>query len=122
MTGVQVFIIDEAEEEFNKLNEIVGKQKAKGAKNSDEMQLLNSIQKKSELLKANPDYGDKIPRDCWPKKLVEKYGLTNLWRVELTNYWRMIYTLRGDKIEVVCFVINLLDHKKYDKLFGYKKK
>lgn len=56
------------------------------------------------------------------KELVERYQLTNLWRVELTNYWRMLYTLRGDKLEVLCFVIEILDHKKYDKLFGYKKK
>jgi hypothetical protein len=86
------------------------------------MQLLRSIKKKSELIKSNPAYGDKIPRKRWPKELIERYNLTNLWRVELTNYWRMLYTLRGDRIEVLCFVVELLDHKRYDKLFGYRRK
>ena len=122
MRPIKLFVIDEAKEEFKKLNKVVGEQKAKSIKNSDEMQLLNSIKKKSEVVKANPSYGDKIPRKYWPKELVERYKLTNLWRVELTNYWRMLYTLRGDRIEVLCFVIQLLDHKRYDKLFGYKKK
>ena len=122
MRKVQVFIIDEAEEEFKQLNKLVGEQQEKGIKNSEEIQLLKAIKKKSGILKLNPAYGDKISRSYWPKELVERYQLTNLWRVELTNYWRMLYTLRGDKLEVLCFVIKLLDHKKYDKLFGYKKR
>lgn len=120
MRKVKFFVIDEAKEEFEKLNKIIGEQKERGIKNSEEMQLLNSIKKKSEIIKLNPIYGDKIPRRYWPKELVEKYKLTNLWRVELTNYWRMLYTLRGDRIEVLCFVIHIVDHKKYNKLFGYK--
>jgi hypothetical protein len=64
MTGrtVKVFIIDDAKEEFEKLNEVVGGQKAKGVKNSEEMQLLSSIKEKGELIKSNPAYGDKIQR------------------------------------------------------------
>ncbi|MCK4327527.1 MAG: hypothetical protein KAW41_03550 [Candidatus Diapherotrites archaeon] len=122
MRKVNLFIIDDAREEFEKLNAVVGRQRSRGIKSSEEMQLLASIKKKGELLKLNPTYGDKIPREYWPKELAERYALTNLWRVGLTNYWRMLYTLRGDKIEVVCFVIELLDHKQYDKLFKYKKK
>ena len=122
MNGINVLMIDAAREEFEKLNKLVGEQGAKGITNSEEMQLLGSIKKKSEVIRLNPAYGDKIPRQYWPKELVERYALTNLWRVELTNYWRMLYTLRGDRVEVICFVIHLLDHKKYDKLFGYRKK
>ncbi|PIO02890.1 hypothetical protein COX85_01130 [Candidatus Micrarchaeota archaeon CG_4_10_14_0_2_um_filter_55_9] len=118
---VKVLIVDNAREEFEKLNEVVGRQRAKGVKNSEEIQLLKSIKKKSELLKSNPAYGNKIPRKLWPKELVEKYDLTNLWRVELTNYWRILYTLKGDRIEVLCFIIKLFDHETYDKLFKYNK-
>ena len=87
-----------------------------------EMQLLASIKKKIEILKLNPVYGDQVPRRLWPKELIAKHKLTNVWRVELTNYWRMLYTLRGDKVELICFIIELIDHKRYDRLFGYKKR
>lgn len=117
-----VYFIDEAREEFEELNSIVAEQVAKGIRNSDEMQLLGSIKRKSELLRSNPEYGDHIPKRLWPKELALRYNLTNLWRVELMDYWRMLYTLRGDKVELLCFVLNILDHKKYDKLFGYKRK
>ena len=120
--SVELFIIDEARDEFERLNRVVGEQAAKGITNSEEMQLLNAIRKKSGLVKLNPAYGDKVPKAYWPKGLVEQYKLTNLWRAELTRYWRMLYTLRGDRVEVLCFVIRIVDHKRYDRLFGYRKK
>ena len=59
-----------------------------------------------------------------PQALVKKSGyiVDNMWVVDLTGYWRMIYTLRGNQIEVLCFVLEIIDHEKYDKIFGYKKK
>ena len=37
-----------------------------------------------------------------PKKLIPKeYGIQNLWGVELTNFWRMLYTIKGDEAEII---------------------
>lgn len=116
--AVKVILIDEAEIEYQKLNEIVGRQIKEGKENTGEMQLLRSIKQKRDLLKANPFYGDNIEK----KKIPKKFNVQNLWRVELTGHWRMLYTIRGDQIEIVCFILDILNHKKYDKLFGYKKK
>ena len=115
---VRVVMINEADESFKRLNEQVGEQQREGKENTDEMKLLRSIRQKVELVKANPFYGDNIEK----KKIPKEYNVQNLWRVELTNYWRMLYTIKGDQVEIVCFVIDLLDHKKYNKKFGYKKK
>jgi hypothetical protein len=52
----------------------------------------------------------------------KKYAVQNLWRVELTDYWRMLYTIKGDHVEIVCFVLEIIDHQTYDKRFGYSKK
>lgn len=122
MRDIRVIIVDQAKVEFEGLNSIVGEQKSKGIENSEEMQLLNAIKKKSEIIKLNPEYGDKIPRKYWPDVLIKKYDLTNLWRVELTGYWRMLYTLKGNKLEVICFVVEINKHKEYNKIFGYRKK
>jgi hypothetical protein len=115
---VKVILKDQAKIEFEELNRIVGEQQAKGIANSEEMQLLRSIKQKSEILKANPTYGDKIPHQLIPKDL----DVSNLFRVELTGYWRMLYTLTGNQIEVVAFVLYIVDHPTYNKIFGYKKR
>ncbi len=114
---VRVVLLGEADDEYKRLNEAVGKQIKEGKDSTEEMQILRSIKQKIDLIKANPFYGDNIPKDRIPKS----YNVPNLWRVELTGYWRMIYTIRGDKIEVICFILDIFDHDKYNKKFGYKK-
>ncbi len=113
---IRVILIDEADIEFKKLNEIVGRQIEEGKDNSKEIQLLKSIKQKIDFLKVNPFYGDNIKKNIIPKE----YDVQNLWRVELTNFWRMLYTIKGDEIEIICFVLDILNHKDYNKKFGYK--
>lgn len=115
---VRVILKGQAREEFEQLNRIVGRQQAKGETNSEEMQLLKSIKQKIGILKANPVYGDKVPNALMPKDL----DVSNLFRVGLTGYWRMLYSLEGNKIEIVAFVLYIVDHPAYDKMFGYRKK
>lgn len=115
---VRVILLDEADREYKKLNEIVGQQLKEGKENTEETQLLRSIKQKRDFIKVNPFYGDNIK-----KKLIPTcYNVQNLWRVELTGYWRMLYTIKGDQIEIICFILDILDHDNYNKKFGYKKK
>lgn len=104
--------------EFEELNRIAIEQRAKKETNSEEMQLLRSIRQKAELLKINPAYGEKIPYKLIPKNL----NVPNLFRVSLTGYWRMLYSLEGNRIEIVAFVLYIIDHPTYDKILGYRKK
>jgi len=116
--SVRVILLDEADLEFKKLNEIVGQQMSEGKESTKEIQLLRSIKQKVEFVKSNPFYGDNIPKDLVPKE----YNVQNLWRVELTGYWRMLYTIKGDQVEIICFILDILDHKEYNKKFRYRKK
>ena len=88
--SIRVILIGEAEQEYKRLNEIVGQQIQQGKESTQEMQLVKSIKAKSEFIKANPFYGDNIPKKLIPKE----YNVQNLWRVELTNFWRMLYTIK----------------------------
>ena len=72
-----------------------------------------------ELVKINPQYGDSVPKALARKT---SYQVDNLWAVDLVGYWRMLYTLKGSEIEILCFVLEIIGHKKYDKLFGYRKR
>lgn len=113
---VRIILREPARSAFEELNKIVGEQVAQGKTNSEEMQLLKSIHTKLELIKQNPMCGDSIPKRLIPPE----YDVTSLWRIELAHFWRMLYTVRGDKIDVFCFVLEICNHKKYNKIFGYK--
>jgi Txe/YoeB family toxin of Txe-Axe toxin-antitoxin module len=114
---VRIILLGDAKKEYEKLNELAGMQLKEGKENSEEIQLLKSIKQKIELIKDNPFYGDNIEKNKIPKN----YEVNNLWRVELAGFWRMLYTIKGDKIEIICFVLNIVDHNNYNKIFGYKK-
>ncbi len=75
------------------------------------------------MIKSNPHYGNPISKKLIPKEYEEKYEITNLFRVELPNFWRMLYTLtEGEtKVEIISFVIDIINHDDYNKKFGYKK-
>ena len=114
----KAILINNAKEEFIKLNNIVGEQIRSGRMNTLEIQLLKSIKQKIELIKLNPFYGDNIKKHLIPKE----YNVGNLWRVELSQFWRMLYTIKGDNVEIICFILEIIDHPIYDKKFGYRKK
>lgn len=81
--------------------------------------MLNSIERTKEILKQNPMYGDPLRKELIPIAL-RKQGIQNLYRVELSGYWRMLYTIEGSEVEILLFILEIIDHKKYNKLFGYR--
>ncbi len=83
------------------------------------LSLLNSIERIKEILKQNPMYGDPLRKELIPIAL-RKQGIQNLYRVELSGYWRMLYTIEGSEVEILLFILEIINHKKYNKLFGYK--
>ena len=52
-------------------------------------------------------------------KYVEKYGITNLWKLNVSKDWRIIYTIQGNEIEVISIILESLSHKEYERKFGY---
>ena len=117
---LRVMLSEEADEIFRELNKIVGDEKKKDIDSSFHQTLLRSIKRAINLLKENPFSGDQIPKRIIPREYVKKYDVENLWRIELANRWRLIYTITGNKLEIVSFVIDIFNHKNYDKTFGYK--
>ena len=117
MKTVRVILSPEAEEVYRYLNE-------HAAHSKREQTFLNTVDKKINLIKSNIHYGDSIAKKLIPSEYKIKYGVNNLFRVELPNYWRMLYTLtEGEsQIEIIAFVLDIIDHKKYNKKFGYRDK
>ena len=118
---VKLIITGDAKEEFEKLNKIVGQEITKGITKSNYQTLLNSIKQKIEFLKENPQYGIHIPKNKISKEYIKNYDANNLWKVNLSGAWRMIYTIRGSEIEIIALILDIIDHKEYNKKFGYRK-
>ncbi len=115
--NIRVVLSPEAEEIYKYLNE-------KAPASKLERSIFNAIKKKVERIKVNQHYGDPISKDKIPLEYQQKYGITNLFRVELPQFWRMLYALVDgeSQIEIVAFILEISSHEKYNKLFGYKKK
>ena len=114
MKQVRIKLSKEAEEVFKYLNEEAKKSKI-------ERSILKSILEKSELIKVNFQYGNPIAKKLIPKRYIQKYKITNLFRVELPNFWRMLYSVEEgeNQIEIIAFVLDILNHKDYNKKFNY---
>ncbi len=112
---VEIVLSPEAEEVYKYLNEQASNSKI-------ERSILNALEKKKELIKSNTHYGNPIAKNLIPQEYITKYGVTNLFRVELPNFWRMLYTLTDgeSEVEIIAFVLDLMNHKDYDKKLGYK--
>lgn len=119
---VWVEFSEEADGDYQELQKKVIEEKGQGIDNSTNIQLLKSIERAKNNLKIDPQYGIHIPRRVISKSVVVRYGTDRLWKVDLVGYWRLIYTLTGDEIKIIAFVLEFMDHKKYDKVFGYRKK
>ena len=85
----------------------------------EDKQLYKFIDRAIDDLKANPTCGIKISKNLWPKEYVQKYGITNLWKYNLPDAWRLIYTIETDEVRIANIIHEWFDHKEYEKRFKY---
>ncbi len=50
---------------------------------------------------------------------IKKYNVKNLWKLDVSKDWRLIYTVEGNEIEVISFILESLSHKEYERKLGY---
>ena len=115
----KVILSEEAKEVYIKITDAVEKELKKGINKSFHQTLLRSIERVKELLKENPFAGDQVKKRQIPPKYIIKYNVNNIWRIELADRWRLIYTITGNQIGIIDFVLDIFNHRDYDKIFGY---
>lgn len=87
--------------------------------NKEERELQRWLLRAFEDLRENSFCGIQMPKRLIPKKYIEKYNIKNLWKYNLPNSWRLIYSVENSKIVVVSIILEWLDHKEYERRFGY---
>ena len=87
--------------------------------NFEDKQLYDFIDRAMDDLKKDPTCGVKIPKRLWPKEYVKRYKITNLWKYDLPNAWRLIYTIASDEIKIMSIILEWFSHKDYERRFKY---
>ena len=101
-----VFANDRIEKEFNKLNE------------NDEIKKY--IKRAIEDIKQNAFCGIPIPKRLIPREYVQKFNVRNLWKYDMLDGWRLIYTITTpNKIEILSVILEWFDHPEYERKFHY---
>ena len=85
----------------------------------EEKQLFEFVNRAIDDLKENPFCGVKVPKNLWPKKYIKENQISNLWKYNLPNAWRLTYTIIGDEVKIVSMILEWMDHKSYEKRFNY---
>lgn len=67
-------------------------------------------------------HGIHIAKNKIPKFYVKEFEVNNLWKVNLSRAWRLIYTLKGTEEEIQIIILDIFDHDRYNKRFGYRKR
>jgi len=85
----------------------------------EDKQMFEFINRAIDDLKENPMSGIRVPNNLIPKDYIKKYGISNLWKYNLPNAWRLAYSLLGDSVKIVSVILEWMSHKDYEKRFGY---
>lgn len=106
----QITFVDErVKKSFDKLKD----------RKSEEKKLYESIISAFESLEKNAFCGTQISKKLIPKEYQQKYVIDNLWKYDLPNAWRLIYTVANNNICVITIVLEWMSHKDYERRFNY---
>ena len=93
-------------------------EKLKESKTEDK-KLYDWIVRAFEDLEENAFAGIQIPKRIIPKEYKMKCNVDNLWKYNLPNAWRLIYTVANDKVTILSIILEWMNHKDYEKRFKY---
>ncbi len=100
------FISDNLEKSFNSL--------------SDDDAVKKGIIRAIKDLRENAFCGIQIPKRLFPQEYIQKYNIKNLWKYDLPNAWRLIYTITPEnEVDLISAILEWFDHKEYERRFRY---
>jgi hypothetical protein len=88
--------------------------------NEELKDLYRFILRAIEDIKHKPDCGTAIPKKLIPRRYIKKYDIDNLYKYDLPNAWRLLYSLGKEGIEIVAIILEWCSHKEYERIFGYR--
>ncbi len=86
---------------------------------SNEKNIYNWLIRAFKDIEDNAFCGIQIPKRLIPQEYKKKYNIHNLWKYNLPNAWRLLYSIENQEIIVVSIILEWMDHKTYEKRFKY---
>ncbi len=91
----------------------------KAFENLEDQKLKQFIGRALEDIKENPFCGIQVPKKQIPKDYASKFDVHNLWKYNLPDAWRLIYSIKGGEVIIITIILEWLDHKEYERRFHY---
>lgn len=85
----------------------------------DNLELYKFVERAISDLKKDPFCGIPVAKRLIPKIYIKKYNVNNLWKYNLPGAWRLLYYVAGDNVKIVSIILEWMDHKEYERKFGY---
>jgi Txe/YoeB family toxin of Txe-Axe toxin-antitoxin module len=100
------FISEKLQENFNSL--------------SEDDPIKKSIKRAIKDLQDNAFFGIQIPKRLIPKGYIFKYNVKNLWKYDLPQGWRLIYTITAEnEVQLISAILEWFNHPEYERRFNY---
>ena len=84
-----------------------------------ERELFKAIVCALESIEKDSFCGIQVPKRLIPKEYLRTYNLRNLWKYNLPNGWRLLYTIQSDEVVVIAIILEWLPHAEYERRFNY---
>jgi len=85
--------------------------------------LRNKVDEVLSQLSEDYGLGGKIPKERWSRHAryyVKRWGVRNIYECRLGPDRRLTYTLVSEGAGIAVVALEILTHKEYDRLFGYR--
>jgi len=86
---------------------------------TEDKKLYEWLKRAFQDIENNAFCGTHIQRKLFPKEYITKYKIKNLWKYDLPNGWRLVYSVGQEEIFVISVILEWFDHKDYEKRFKY---
>ena len=83
--------------------------------------LKREIKDLGDELRRRPMMGIKITQDRWPEIYARDYGISNLFKIDLSGGRRLVYDIqRVKQVRRIRFIEYFSAHEEYERRFGYR--
>ena len=86
---------------------------------AEDTKMYNLLSRALEDIENNAFCGIQIPKKLIPADYIKKYNIKNLWKYNLPDAWRLIYSIQGKNLLVFSIILEWMDHKTYERRFRY---
>jgi len=85
---------------------------------TEDKELYEWLTRAFKDIQENAFCGIQVPKKLVPREYTKK-GIKNLWKYNLPNAWRLLYSIEADKIKIVSIILEWMDHKNYERRLKY---